>query len=402
MTDDREEGEGARRLAAMRLRPEPPRVMRLSRKVLAGGTGVGLAVVLGAALWALQGERSRKVSPEELHTTDHHNVADGIAGLPRDYAGVPRQAPQLGPPLPGDLGRPILNAQGAKSAPPLLADTEQQHRDQEIEAARVSRLFVLTNAREQPRPAPPAPVSENAIALPAQSAAASQPSVDHGFDQNGQDRKLAFVNAAVDRRTTSPDRIAAPASSYVVQAGAIISASLITGIRSDLPGQITAQVTENVYDTPSGRWLLIPQGARLIGAYDSQVAFGQSRVLLVWTRLIMPNGRSIVLERQQGADAAGYSGLEDEVDHHWGRLLGAALLSTFLSVGSELGSNSTSSGNNSDLIQALRRGASDGASQTGQQLVRRNLNIQPTLTIRPGFPVRVIVNRDLVLEPYKG
>ncbi|MFT3938087.1 TrbI/VirB10 family protein [Rhodopseudomonas sp.] len=402
MTDDPEDGEGdAQRLAAMRLRPERPRVVRLSRKVLAGGTGVGMAVLLGAALWALQTERSRKLSPEELHTTDHHNVADGIAGLPRDYAGVPRQAPQLGPPLPGDLGRPILNAQGAKSTPTLPADTELQHRDREIEAARVSRLFVSTNVREQSHPATPAPMLENATSPP-QPAATPQPSVEHGFDQNGQDHKLAFVNAAVDRRTTSPDRIAAPASSYVVQAGAIISASLITGIRSDLPGQITAQVTENIYDTPSGRWLLIPQGARLIGAYDSQVAFGQSRVLLVWTRLIMPNGRSIVLERQQGADAAGYSGLEDEVDHHWGRLFGAALLSTLLSVGSELGSYSTSSGNNSDLILALRRGASDGASQTGQQIVRRNLNIQPTLTIRPGFPVRVIVNRDLVLEPYKG
>ena len=114
--------------------------------------------------------------------------------------------------------------------------------------------------------------------------------------------------------TTSPDRVVAPASTYVVQAGNIILASLITGIRSDLPGQIT----ENVYDSPTGRFLLVPQGTRLIGIYDSQVAFGQSRVLLVWTRLIMPNGRSIVLERQPGADTAGYAGLEDEVDNHWG------------------------------------------------------------------------------------
>ena len=169
-----------------------------------------------------------------------------------------------------------------------------------------------------------------------------------------------------------------------------------------LTASITAQVTENVYDSPTGHWLLLPQGSRLIGVYDSQVAFGQSRVLLVWTRLIMPNGRSIVLERQQGADTAGYSGLEDEVDNHLGSLFKAALLSTLLGVGTELGSNSTSSGNNSDIIQALRRGSSDSANQTGQQIVRRNLNIQPTLTIRPGFPVRVIVNRDLVLEPYKA
>ena len=134
-----------------------------------------------------------------------------------------------------------------------------------------------------------------------------------------------------------------------MQAGNVIPASLITGIRSDLPGQITAQVTENVYDSPTGRFLLIPQGARLIGIYDSQVAFGQSRVLLVWTRLIMPNGRSIVLERQPGADTAGYAGLEDEVDNHWGALFKAALLSTLLGVGSELGSTS-GTGSNGDVI----------------------------------------------------
>jgi type IV secretory pathway VirB10-like protein len=177
--------------------------------------------------------------------------------------------------------------------------------------------------------------------------------------------------------------------------------ALVTGIRSDLPGQITAQVTENVYDTPTGRACLIPQGARLIGVYDSKVAFGQSRVLLVWTRLIMPNGRSIVLERQPGADAAGYAGLQDDVDYHWKELLGAAALSTLLGVGSELGSGADN-GSNTAILQALRLGAANSLNQTGQQVVRRNLDIQPTLIIRPGFPVRVIVNRDLVLEAYRG
>ena len=225
----------------------------------------------------------------------------------------------------------------------------------------------------------------------------TQPSTDTAFAQNGQDRKLAFVNASVDRRTTSVDRLESPVSPYVVQAGTVISGALITGIRSDLPGQITAQVSENVYDTPTGKYLLIPQGARLIGRYDSQIAFGQSRVLLVWTRLIMPNGKSIVLERQPGADTSGYSGLEDEVDNHWGALFKAALLSTLLSVGSEAGT----SGNENNLVQAIRRGGSQSFNQVGQRVVSRNLDIQPTLTIRPGFPVRVIVNRDLVLAPYQ-
>jgi type IV secretion system protein VirB10 len=183
-----------------------------------------------------------------------------------------------------------------------------------------------------------------------------------------------------------------------VQAGAVIPAALITGIRSDLPGQVTAQVTENVYDSPTGKYLLIPQGSKLIGAYDSHISFGQDRVLLVWTRLITPNGRSIVLERQPGADTQGFAGLEDEVDHHWGRLFMAAAVSTLLGVGSELGATT----NDNAIVTALRRGSADSLNQTGQLVVRRNLNIQPTITIRPGFPVRVIVNRDLVLAPYQS
>ena len=387
------------RAASMRLRAERPRVMRLSRKVLAGGAAVGLIAIFGAVLWALQNNRTHGPASGELYSTDHHDLADGLAGLPRDYTGMPRQAPPLGPALPGDLGRPILNAQNTPLATVPAVDAEQQRIGQEIEAARLSKLFASTSISELPPPT--APPADTATTKPNQTSQATQPSTDDAFAQNGQDRKLAFVNASIDRRITSPDRVEAPASSYVVQAGNVITASLITGIRSDLPGQITAQVTENVYDSPTGRFLLIPQGTRLIGVYDSQVSFGQSRVLLVWTRLIMPNGRSIVLERQPGADTAGYAGLEDEVDNHWGALFKAALLSTLLGVGSEVGAGSDT-GNNGGLIQALRLGASDSLNQTGQKIVQRNLNVQPTLTIRPGFPVRVIVNRDLTLEPYKG
>ncbi|TGT09998.1 TrbI/VirB10 family protein, partial [Mesorhizobium sp. M8A.F.Ca.ET.213.01.1.1] len=126
--------------------------------------------------------------------------------------------------------------------------------------------------------------------------------------QTQQDRQLAFLNAAADRNTVAPERVVPPASPYVLQAGAVIPAALVTGIRSDLPGQITAQVTQNVYDSPTGRSLLIPQGTRVIGQYDSGVGFGQKRVLLVWNRLIFPDGRSIVLERQPGADGQGYAG----------------------------------------------------------------------------------------------
>ncbi|HGI8196060.1 TPA: TrbI/VirB10 family protein, partial [Citrobacter freundii] len=187
----------------------------------------------------------------------------------------------------------------------------------------------------------------------------------------------AFLNAAADRRTVAPDRVAAPVSPNVLQAGAVISAALITGIRSDLPGQITAQVTENIYDSPTGRILLVPQGTRVVGQYDNNVQFGQSRVLLVWTRLVFPNGRSIVLERQPGADAEGFAGLQDGVDYHWWDLAKAAGLSTLLSVGAELAVD-----NDDQLVQAIRNGGQDTINDAGQQIVRRQLNVAPTITIR--------------------
>lgn len=382
--------------ATMRLRAEPPRVTRLSRKVLAG---LGLAVSLGvggALIYALQ--THQRGQGEELYSTDNRSTPDGLAGLPKDYSGVPK----LGPPLPGDLGRPILNAQnggpvpaiGAPTSGPVGPSPEEQRRAQELEAARTARLFASTETRPassgnavQPTTTPMPQTDLASLGLAPQPATPS-----------AQDRQLAFLNQTSDKRTVSPDRAAAPASKNVLQAGAVIAAALITGIRSDLPGQITAQVTENVYDSPTGHILLIPQGTRVIGQYDNGVGFGQRRVLLVWNRLIFPNGRSIVLERQPGADAEGYAGLEDGVDYHWGELFKAAALSTILSIGAEAGS----SGHDSDIVRALRQGASNSVSQTGQQIVQRQLNIAPTLTIRPGFPVRVIVTRDLVLEPYRG
>jgi type IV secretion system protein TrbI len=382
--DPERSDEPARAPAEMRLRTTRPPVTRLSRKVLLG-LGIVAAVGIGGALFvALQPNRETTHAPE-LYNTNSPTTPGDLAILPRDYSGLPRAAPQLGPPLPGDLGRPIVNAGAPPPGMPTSAapaDPEKQRLIQEREAARTSHLFATTNTRQDQSTASVPPISSPTLS----NAGVADPAT--------ADHKLAFLNGNVDRRTVSPDRIDAPASPYVLQAGAVIPAALLTGLRSDLPGQVTAQVTEDVYDSPSGKILLIPQGARLVGQYDAQVAFGQSRALLVWNRLIMPNGRSIVLERQPGADPEGYAGLEDEVDNHWGMLFKAAILSTLLSVGSEAGT----SGNENDLVQAIRRGASQGFNQVGQQVVGRSLNVQPTITIRPGFPVRVLVTHDLVFR----
>jgi len=396
VTEQSQSGRDRDLAVELRLRPERPSVTRLSRRVLIGLAGFAGLALSASLIWALYQGHVRGPATE-LYNTDKKTTPEGLTALPRDYTSVPPNVPILGPPLPGDMGRPIRSAEMSANGP-NGPDVEQQRLAQEAEAARTSRLFATTAARERPAAAAPAPVSNAAEPqFTIQGGAAEAPPLDPDSLLNMQDRKLAFRNGAVDRRTVSPDRLANPPSRYVVQAGAVIPAALITGIRSDLPGQVTAQVTESVYDSSTGQYLLIPQGAKLIGLYDSQISFGQDRVLLVWTRLIMPNGRSIVLERQPGADTQGFAGLVDEVDEHWGRLLAAAALSTLLGVGSELGATN----NDNAIVTALRRGSTDSLNQTGQQIVRRNLNIQPTLTIRPGFPVRVIVNRDLVLAPYQ-
>ena len=369
--------------AAMRLRADPPRVTRISRKVVVG-LGVVAGLGIGAALiYGLQ-RPDRTAAPEELITTDRRQPADGLRDLPGSYDAIPR----LGPPLPGDLGGGILDAQqrGQPVAAPSLApptmDPAEQQRLAELEAARVSDLFFQT------RPGAPASTGFQVPPTAPGAGMAATPETDP---------RQAFLTGPIDRRTVAPDRVQPPASPYLLQAGSIIPAALITGIRSDLPGQITAQVTQNVYDSPTGSLLLIPQGTRLIGAYDDSVTVGQRRVLLVWNRLIFPDGRSLVLERQPGADAAGFAGLEDRVDNHWGSILRAAGLSTLLAVGAEI-----SLDEEDRLARALRDGALDTINEAGQRIVQRQLEVPPTLTIRPGFPVRVIVTRDLVFAPPGG
>lgn len=373
----------------MQLRAPPPRVGRLSRKALVGAGGVGAAALSAALLFALQPDR--KDAPTELINTDSRQPAEALAKLPKDYVGVPR----LGPPLPGDLGRPMLAA--GVSPEPVVTSTSvatdpavqarAAARDrvaQERDAARNSRLFTADAQAGAADPAatPPAP----------EAAAASLPPAP------ASDVRAAFSAQATQDATTGSGRLAPPISPYVLQAGAVIPAALITGLRSDLPGQLTAQVTENVFDGPTGKFVLVPQGSRLVGAYDAETRFGQRRALLVWNRLILPDGRSIVLDRQPGADSGGFAGLEDGVDNHSGQIVRATLISTLLSVGTQAGV----AGEEEGLLRALRSGSADAIAQAGQQIVGRSLDIPPTLTIRSGYPVRVIVTRDLILEPWQG
>lgn len=396
------------------LHPRPRPVLRFNRKLIMIGAGVSSAALLGATLFALETSGARnRTNGKELIVTDRKPTAEGLANMPNSYDGVGKPIPVLGPPLQGDIGaaglqkerdmgtapQPVQNFSFRPSAEDDAARAERLRLARQALQAREAAVFFQTAAKRQtPNNRPP---TDPALAMETAGGAAQAADrleLDPDRDQNNQQRKLNFLNSKPDTAIYNPHSLQTPVSPYQVMAGSVIPASLVTGINSDLPGTVIAQVTEHVFDSPTGRHLLVPQGSRLIGKYDSVVAFGQSRALVVWNRIVMPDGTSMVIDNLPGTDTAGYAGLEDEVDYHTWRLITGVVLSTLLGVGTELSLGD----DESDLVRALRRSTQQNTNRAGQRITERNLNIQPTITIRPGWPVRVIVNKDLVLKPYRN
>lgn len=394
------DGKVAPETLELRSRPRP--VTRFKRGVVVTALGGTALMVFGAAWLALgEGPKSVRAVGQELYNTDRKPTADGLAALPSGYDKV--KPPVLGPPLPGDLGPAELRARnrlglGATSA----TSDDEAIRAEELRLAQLSRQAREGGVFFQPSRAgstvsaagTPAPASGYP---PAVGMAGAGLGLDPLRDPNNNGRKLDFVNATDARNIYNPHAIQDPISPYQVMAGTLLSASLITGLDSDLPGLVVAQVTQNVFDTVSGKILLIPQGSRLVGTYDSVVAFGQSRALVVWQRIIMPDGSSIQIDNLPATDSAGYSGLEDQVDYHTWSLIKGVAISTLLGVGSQLAISGQS-----DLLLSIRNSTQDSVNQAGQQLTQKNLNIQPTIKVRPGWPLRVIIHKDLVLRPYRG
>ena len=390
---------------AVALRAQPRPVTRLNRRSLAILTG-GLSVaVLGATIWSLQPQRRGANDQAELYNVDRVSKSEGLDGLPSDYSKL-LKVPELGPPLPGDLGPAIVASQQPMAptyAPP--GHDPADARRKEAEAAAASSVFFRSGKPGQAvgavalaaPGAPSAMASFDPLATGPASTAA-QPA-DPTAVQNRQEQKEAFLKSG-STETRNSGNLQMPASPYQVMAGTVIAAALVTGIKSDLPGDVIATVTEPVYDTATGKFLLIPQGSRILGKYNSQVSYGQSRVQVVWNRVILPDTSSLKLDNLAGTDPAGYAGLEDGVDWHWDRVFAGAALTTLLGVGAELAAPENRQDGNRIVI-AGRDSAQDSINQVGQEMTRRNMNIQPTLTERPGLPVRIIVNRDLVLRPYQ-
>ena len=389
------------------LRVQPRPVTRLNRRTLAILVG-GLSVaVLGATIWSLQPQRHGANEQTELYNIDRVSKSERLDGLPADYSKLPPKIPELGPPLPGDLGPAIVNSQ----QPAVAAYAAPGHDPndalrKEAEAAAASSVFFRSGGQAVATVAQAAPVvpdAANTLAafdpLAAGPASVAAQPADPTAVQNRQDQKEAFLKGG-STETRNSGNLALPASPYQVMAGTVIAGALVTGIKSDLPGDVIATVTEPVYDTAKGKFLLIPQGSRILGKYNSQVSYGQSRVQVVWNRIILPDTSSLTLDNLVGTDPAGYSGLEDDVDWHWKRIVAGSVLTTLLGVGAELAAPENRQDGNRIVI-AGRDSAQDSINQIGQEITRRNMNIQPTLTERPGLPVRIIVNRDLVLRPYQ-
>jgi type IV secretory pathway VirB10-like protein len=387
---------------ALELRARPRPVARFRRSVIVSLTALGAAAIIAMAWWALDPTRLKPWRIGEDLLQESRPSADGLRTLPESYEDL-KPVPELGPPLPGDLGPPVLEKEreyGIAPAGPLPADpdaeaarAERLRLAQQARQARESDVFV--QLRQQGQAAGlNASAESGEVGAPSEISAPSDEREDAGLQQ----RKREFLTNVQDGSTQNAHTLRAPLSPYEVLAGTVIPASLITGLNSDLPGRVLAQVTEPVYDTATGRFVLIPPGTRIIGSYDSDIAYGQSRALVIWERLILPNGKSLAIENLPATDTEGYAGLADGVDYHTWSLVKGIVLSTLLNIGSEM----TLGSEENELLRALGRSGQQSVESAGEMIVRRELGVQPTIIIRPGWPLRIIVHKDLILEPYKG
>lgn len=408
---------------ALQIRGAPPSAKRFNKRVLAILLGSSALGVLLAAGFALRSPSETSVAPKELYNTSSKMLPDALNALPENYSEVESEPKLhiLGPPLPGDLGAGFYSKPkdvptdnpfryqppASYTSAPAQAYQGAAHPVPVAPSARTSGLFFIAKDGGDDSAKPldetaPAYTDSSIAALAAifgqgsegfgaQASSASQTS------QPSEDGHNEFSSELADADVYNPHSLRRPVSPYQIMAGTLIPASLVTGLNSDLPGQVIAQVTENVYDTPTGQYLLLPQGTRLLGRYDSDIDDGQSRALIVWNRLIRPDGSSLVIDNLPGVDLSGQSGLRDKVDRHTGSLFKAAILSSVLSVAAELGTDEEDR-----LSEALRDGGQSTINQAGQRVVTRALSRKPTLRVRPGWRLGVIVNRDLVLDPYQN
>lgn len=401
-----------------------PKLKTLDKKKVGIIVGIVGVLVAFAFISAFMPKSARQQQRQEDNRQAVAAKSESFNQLPDDYGAAAAQraqnVPQLGPPMPGEVGQLQYGAQQraagqAYSSPsnnPQLTAYQQALAQQELD-----RLKRAADARDAPSNfggggrqsaapsgpggyTPPTPDQlMRAASAGMQAPGMPDPSAERDASNRQDDKRDFLKNEKADGFVLTGGLLP-PASSTVVSAGTLIPALFLTGINSDLPGMITAQVSQPIYDTPTGRHVVIPQGSVLIGTYDSRVTFGQNRVLLVWQRLRFPNGSSIDLESMPGVDMSGYAGVRDKVNNHWGKVVSSVVLSSVLAAAVATSEGDSFSSFQRSAGQAAAQGAGQSINSAGQQIVQRTLNVQPTLEVRPGQRVAVMVNKDMALPPY--
>ena len=412
----------------LELRGRPRPIRRFNKRALMFGCGVSAIAIGGATIAAFSPAHVwGSIDHAEPYNTERKQIAEGLERLPKSYAelatkpsgppgvDVSRFILENGKKVSGALSTSVQSNLPFTSNPEEEATRAERIRQMRLAAqAKESGLFIRLSEKNdghrQAAASNDVPVARSTTlddhealvqAAAVVGGVSTRDALPDRANENfpaSQAHKLAFVNNKAEKATANAHDLALAPSPYTIMAGSLLAASLVTGLNSDLPGTAIAQITESAFDTATGEHLLIPQGSRLIGKYDSVVAFGQKRALVVWSRIILPNGDSVTIDNLPAADTAGYAGLEDNVDPHSWQILKGIGLATVFAISSEL-----TLGNSGDtVVQALRQSIQTNTNQAGQRMVERELDVQPTITVRPGWPLRVIVTKDLVLKPYRG
>jgi len=413
-----------------------PKIPRLNKLPLIIGVSL-IAIFLGAVVWGISTRGIFGGSPKSDVASGapaanfaeqmKRGVPDAVVEQPRAELPVPTEQPRAA------AGQPA-NPFAAPSAVPALSKAITGIEDEGIWRARIEREQKEAELRKQHQyrmarveaddKAVDSPIVvsipnlEKVMAQPGNTAAggaggANSPSSmadlytaqlrlqQQQLDPNWQSGKADFLEQQRGKAGYLANAVVPQQSRFELKRGSVIPATLITGINSDLPGRITAQVSQHIYDSASGRSILIPQGSKLMGRYDSKVSFGQSRVLVVWTDLVMPNGSTLQLGGFPGMDTEGYGGFKDEVDNHYLQTFGSAALIAIIGAGMDMSmpqqsNNAYSASNNQSASDSARRSFAETFGRVVERTVSKNMDIQPTLTIRPGYVFNILVEQDII------
>ena len=403
-----------------------PRVTRLKPKAVmlillaaAGAVGTALVIGLGGAPSVRQVQRSKPSSNSAVQPSSE--IADNnalVSTLPQTYT-WPQANNHAAATVPGHTTTTVGNSLRSAVSQSKSTTAPERQRLRELKSLQrqwrqaMNAPVVFAGMADQayhnggtgtPRMANPSSLGAgNDLIASGGVIPPGMPTPDghssYGNQGSGiQQEHRAFLQRAAAIQPYPAQPLTPPTSPYEIQAGTVIPGALVTGINSDLPGQIIGVVTKNVFDSVTGKYLLIPQGSRLLGRYSSVVGNGENRILIAWQRLILPNGNSIVLDAMPGTDQEGQSGLHDKVNYHFKKLAEAAALSTAIAYGGNLAINPNSTSTNQDVVGNT---ISQNASRIGQRIINRQLDVQPTITIRPGWPFQVLANKDMILKPYR-